>query len=106
MQLYATPQAVAVQRSATPDATPNETPNSDNGNELIEYKMQVMEEKIEDLKKEKEKWEQQSNFWRLQSQLKLNPGQSDEQRNELIKKVQIDTINRYKEHLNRTVEPR
>ena len=104
LQHPATPQTVAMQRSATPDATPQK----DYEKELLELKikhleekLRMVEEKISDLKAEKEKWEQQAKYWRQLNFLKLKPAEPVEDREELIRRIQKDTINKYKAYLNK-----
>ncbi len=101
---HETPQGVAMKRSATPDATPQE----DHEKELLELKIKyleekliMMEEKISDLKAEKDKWEQQSKYWRQLNFLRLKPAEPVEDREDLIKRIQKDTINKYKAYLNK-----
>lgn len=67
----------------------------------LEEKLIMMEEKISDLKAEKDKWEQQAKYWRQLNFLRLKPAEPVEDRVGLIKRIQKDTINRYKAYLNK-----
>ncbi len=67
----------------------------------LEEKLRMMEEKISDLKAEKDKWEQQSKYWRQLNFLKLKPAEPVEDREELIKRVQKDAIHQYKAYLKK-----
>ena len=101
---HETPQGVAMKRYETP----SETPQNDHEKEIselkikhLEEKLRIVEEKIDDLKAERDKWEQQSKYWRQLNFLRLKPAEPVEDREELIKRVQKDTINKYKKHLNK-----
>ena len=104
MEHHETPQSVAMKRYETP----SETPQDDHKKELLELKikhreekLRMVEEKIDDLKAEKEKWEEQAKYWRQLNFLRLQSPEPVEDREELIRRIQKDTINKYKAYLNK-----
>jgi DNA-binding transcriptional MerR regulator len=101
---HETPQGVAMKRYETP----SETPQNDHEKEILELKvkhleekLKMVEEKISDLKAEKDKWEEQAKYWRQLNFLKLQTPEPVEDREELIKRIQKDTINKYKAYLKK-----
>jgi DNA-binding transcriptional MerR regulator len=101
---HETPLGVAMKRYETP----NETPQNDHEKEILELKikyleekLKMVEEKIDDLKAEKEKWEEQARYWRQLNFLRLKPAEPVKCRKELIRRVQKDTINKYRKHLSK-----
>lgn len=74
---------------------------NDHEKEILELKVKHLEEKLRMVEREKEKWQEQAKYWRQLNFLKLKPSEPVKGRKELIRRVQKDTISKYKKYLNK-----